>query len=138
MEPGAHTVSHQRRRIVNSFLFKGVYDECINFAGCDARTATLDRLSMNLQCQGVAFPLFISRFAKNRQAGLMPGVAVQIGNVIVAYEITLAKGQVAFAAIHHVIGAGVENAMDPAEAMSEAALDDAGMYLSFRIACTYR
>jgi hypothetical protein len=37
-----------------------------------------------------------------------------------------------------MIGAGIENAMDPAESMSEATLDDAGMYLSLRIACTYR
>ena len=48
VEPGAHAVSHQRGGIVNSFLFKGIYDERINFASCDAGTAALDRLSMNL------------------------------------------------------------------------------------------
>ena len=70
--------------------------------------------------------------------GGMPRLPVQVGDVVVTHEIALVKQQVAFAAIHHMIGTGIENSMDPAESMSEATLDETGMYLSLRIACTYR
>ena len=48
VEPGAHAVSDQRGGVINSFFFESVYDECVNFAGCHARTAALDRPAMNV------------------------------------------------------------------------------------------
>src|SRR6185437_16805608 len=101
VEPGAHAVSDQRRRILNVAFFEFIDDKLKDVAGRATRRAAFDGAAMDIQCHRVALLLLVVGPSQDRQPRLMAGVTLVISNVIIADEIACLEFYITFTAIHH-------------------------------------
>src|SRR6185312_14142306 len=86
---------------------------------------------MDVERELVAGGLTLIGRTEDRQTRLVAGTAVEIGDVVVADEVALPERDVALAAIHHAVGAGIENAVHESGALAGAGGEHPGMHFAF-------
>src|SRR5688500_5637220 len=134
MEPRTHAVPYQRGRVVDPALPELRVREVVDLARGDARVAALDRHAVNLQRQVVAALLLGIRLSEYRQPRLMAGIALEVGDVVVADEIPGAEAHLALAAIHHHVRARIQDSVNIAASFPHARGHHARVHLALGLA----
>ena len=64
----------------------------------------------------------------------MSRIAIKVGHIVIANEVTFAELDIAFSAIHDVIGARVQDSMDEGTSASDTAGDEPRVHLPLGVA----
>src|SRR6266849_6514965 len=132
--PRPHAVPDQDGRVLPTQLGEYLDGEVVDATGGDTRAAVVDDLDVGVSIARVVVAESRARLAQDGHARLMPRIAVEIGDVVGADDVSPEEELVALPRVRDGVAMGVQNPVCPVRSPPDTAPDEAAVDGPLRLA----